>query len=65
MTPQKDKVPASPRRFGSAVVRVVGLASATAGMAIVGYLISQEFDGYLTAALAGALAGVVLIARGR
>ena len=58
-------MPTTPRRHSDAIVRVVGLVCATVGMGIVGYLISQEFDGYLTAALAATLTGVVLIARGK
>jgi len=64
-TSQKDRAEPSSSGCFAALARIIGLISATIGMAIAGYLIAQEFNGILTAALAGALTGIVLITRGK
>lgn len=65
ITPQKRRANpyrGSIRRSGP---RLVGIFSIAMGIGVIGYLVSQEYDGILTAALASALASMVAIARGR
>lgn len=54
-TPQKNSAHPSERRFQAAAVRICSIMAAAVGMGVVGYLISQHYDGLLTASLASAL----------
>lgn len=64
-SPQKNPARPNKRRLVVALCNLAGLVGFCTGMGIVGYLISQHYDGVLTASLAAALTALSVKVSGR